>query len=143
MDILIAPDVFVNASVAGGSPPEQVARRLLGKPGAKPKTTPWVLKWISTLLSKAPGFKAEQVDAQVKLIEGLVDVVQVKDKVPEGDWVKGLVASAKAAGYKRVITDHPDLADQKEVEGIVFLSSDAWLIESTTPPPPPPPKKKA
>ena len=42
MDILIAPDVFVNASVAGGSPPEQVARRVLGKE-PKPKTTKWVL----------------------------------------------------------------------------------------------------
>lgn len=143
MDILIAPDVFVNASVAGGSPPEQVARRLLGKPGPKPKTTRWVLKWVSTLLTKTPGFKAEQVSAQVTLIEGLVDIVEVPTEPAEGDWVQGLALSAKAAGYKRVITDHPDLADQKEVDGILFVSSDAWLIESTTPPPPPPPKKPA
>lgn len=143
MDILIAPDVFVNASVAGGSPPEQVARRLLGKPGPKPKTTRWVLKWISTLLSKAPGFKAEQHDAQVKLIEGLLEVVEVESEPAEGDWAQGLALSAKAAGCKSVITDHPDLADQKEVDGILFVSSEAWLVESTTPPPPPPPKKPA
>jgi hypothetical protein len=142
VDILIAPDVFVNASVAGGSPPEQVARRLLGKPGPKPKTTRWVLKWVETLLGKTPGFKHEQVAAQLKLIEGLVEVVEVKGELAEGDWVKGLAGSAKAAGYPRVITDHPDLADQKEVDGIAFVSSDAWLVEATTPPPPPPPKKK-
>lgn len=142
LDILLGPDVFVNASVALGSPPEQVARRVLGKPGAKPKTTKWVLSWTKALLDKAPGFKHEAVTAQMKTIEGLMEVVDVKDKVPEGDWVKGLVASAKAAGYKRVVTDHPDLADKTEVDGVQFVSTEAWLVEATTPPPPPPPKKK-
>jgi len=141
VDVLIAPDVFVNASVALGSAPEQVARRVLGKPGAKPKTTSWVLKWVETLLSKAPGFREDHVKPQVDLIRGLVEVIEVKD-VPEGDWVKALVASAKAAGLKRVMTDHPDLADKTEVDGIEFLSTEAWLLEQTTPPPPPPPKKK-
>lgn len=141
VDVLIGPDVFVNASVALGSPPEQVARRVLGKPGTKPKTTTWVMGWVETLLGKAPGFKAENVKPQVDLIRGLLDVVEIKG-APETDWVKGLVASAKAAGYKRVLTDHPDLADKTEVDGIAFVSSEAWLVEQTTPPPPPPPKKK-
>jgi len=143
VDILLGPDVFVNASVAAGSPPEHIARRVLGKPGDKPKTTNWVMGWTRALLSKTPGFKHEAVEAQMKTIEGLLDVVEVKEKTPEGDWVKGLVASAKAAGLKRVVTDHPDLADKTEVDGVAFLSSEAWLVEQTTPPPPPPPKKKA
>jgi hypothetical protein len=132
--------VFVNASVAPGTPPEQVARRVLGKPGKKPKTTTWVLKWIELLLAKAPGFKAESIKPQVDLIKGLVEVVETK--TDEMDWTKALVASAKAAGLKRVMTDHPDLADKTEVDGIQFLSTEAWLLEATTPPPPPPPKKK-
>ncbi len=140
MDVLIGPDVFVNASVAPGTPPEQVARRVLGKPGKKPKTTTWVLKWIELLLAKAPGFKAESIKPQVDLIKGLVEVVETK--TDEMDWTKALVASAKAAGLKRVMTDHPDLADKTEVDGIQFLSTEAWLLEATTPPPPPPPKKK-
>jgi len=140
VDVLIGPDVFVNASVALGTPPEQVARRVLGKPGAKPKTTSWVIHWIELMLTKAPGFKAENVKPQVDLIKGLLDVVEVKND--EMDWVKALVASAKAAGVKRVMTDHPDLADKTEVDGIQFLSTEAWLLEQTTPPPPPPPKKK-
>ena len=140
MDVLIGPDVFVNASVAPGLPPEQVARRVLGAGKNKPKTTTWVLRWVELLLSKTPGFKAESVKAQVDLIKGLVEVVETK--TDENDWTKGLVASAKAAGLKRVMTDHPDLADKTEVEGIQFLSTEAWLLEATTPPPPPPPKKK-
>lgn len=143
VDILLAPDVFVNASVAAGTPPEHIARRVLGKPGAKPKSTRWVMTWTRALLGKAPGFKADAVDAQMKTIEGLLEIVEVQADTPEGDWVKGLVASAKAAGLKRVVTDHPDLADKTEVDGIAFLSSEAWLVEQTTPPPPPPPKKKA
>jgi len=142
VDILLAPDVFVNASVAPGTPPEHIARRVLGKPGDKPKTTRWVMTWTRALLSKTPGFKADAVDAQMKTIEGLCDIVELQDKTPEGDWVKGLVASAKAAKLKRVVTDHPDLADKTEVDGVAFLSSEAWLVEQTTPPPPPPPKKK-
>lgn len=138
MDVLIGPDVFVNASVALGSAPEQVARRVLGQPGVKPKTTSWVLHWVSLLLSKAPGFKAENIQPQIDLIKKLVEVVETD--TTELDWTKGLVLSAKAAGLSRVMTDHPDLADKTEVDGIQFLSSDAWLVEVTTPPPPPPKK---
>jgi predicted esterase len=142
LDILIGPDVFVNASVAAGTPPEHIARRVLGKPGEKPKSTRWVMTWTKALLSKTPGFKADAIDAQMKTIEGLLEIVELQDKTPEGDWVKGLVASAKAAKLKRVVTDHPDLADKTEVDGIQFLSSEAWLVEQTTPPPPPPPGAK-
>ncbi len=141
MDIVLAPDVFVNASVALGSPPEQVARRVLGK-AKKPKSTAWVIGWIERLLSKAPGFKHESLKPQIDLIKGLVEMVDFKGKVDEMDWVKGLVASAKAANVKTVITDHPDLADKTEVEGIRFVSTEGWLLEQVTPPPPPPPKKK-
>lgn len=136
MDVLIGPDVFVNASVALGSPPEQVARRVLGKPGAKPKSTSWVLKWVELMLGKAPGFKPENVKPHLELIRSFLDVVEVSTE--EMDWTKGLVASAKATGLKRVMTDHPDLADKAEVDGIQFLSTEAWLLEQTTPPPPPP-----
>lgn len=141
MDILLGPDVYVNASVALGSTPEQVARRVLGKP-KKPKSTKWIFDWVEKLLSKAPGFKAESLKPQLDLIKGLVDMVDMKEKAPENDWVKGLVASAKAVGVKTVVTDHPDLADKTEVDGIRFLSTEAWLLEQTTPPPPPPPPKK-
>ncbi len=141
VDILIGPDVFVNASVAGGSPPEQLARRVLGKP-KKPKSTAWVLGWVERLLTKAPGFKAESLKGQVDLIKGLVEIVDVKGKLDDNDWVNGLLASAKAAGVKTVVTDHPDLADKAERDGVRFLSTEAWLLEQTTPPPPPPLKKK-
>lgn len=142
LDILLAPDVFVNASLAPGSAPEQLARRAFAGKGGKPKTTPWVMRWVETILSKTPGFKAESVTPQMDLIRGLVDVIDMKSVPEDADWAKGLVASAKAAGLKRVVTDHPDLADKTEVDGVQFLSSDAWLIEQTTPPPPPPPPKK-
>jgi len=141
VDILLGPDVFVNASVALGSPPEQVIKRVLGKPGAKHKTTEWVLGRVEAMLGAVPSFKKEAVGQQMSLIRNLVDVVKI-DKDPGEPWDKGLVASAKAAGYKRVITDHPDLADKTEVDGILFVSSDAWLVEQTTPPPPPPPGAK-
>lgn len=138
---MLGPDVYVNASVALGSTPEQVARRILGK-DKKPKSTEWIFGWVERLLAKAPGFKVESLKAQLDLIKGLVEIVPVKDKLEDGDWVKGLLASAKAAGVKTVVTDHPDLADKTEQDGIRFLSTDAWLLEQTTPPPPPPPPKK-
>ena len=78
----------------------------------------------------------------MKLIRDLVETVPLKKEFDANAWVDALVASAKAAGVKRVVTDHPDLADKTEVDGIEFLSSDAWMIEQTTPPPPPPPAKK-
>lgn len=103
MDILLGPDVFVNASVALGSPPEQVVKRVLGKPGSRHKTTEWVLGRVEAMLSAVPSFKKEAVGQQMSLIRNLVDVVKVPGE-PGEQWDKGLVASAKAAGYKRVIT---------------------------------------
>lgn len=142
MDILLGPDVFVNASVALGSHPEHVVRRVLTNRKEKAKSTDWVLARIEAMLSAIPSFKREAVGHQMDLIRGLVDVIPLKGEMPADAWEKALVASAKAVGYKRVVTDHPDLADKTEVDGILFVSSDAWLVEQTTPPPPPPPKKK-
>ena len=142
MKILIGPDVFVNASVALGSPPEQLVKRVLGKPGAgKPKTTQWVLDRARGMLSSVPSFKADALEPQMNLITNLAELVKLDEAPAPGEWEKGLVASAKAVGCTRVVTDHPDLADKTESDGIEFLSTEAWLIEQTTPPPPPPPKK--
>ncbi len=141
MKILLAPDVYVNASVAGaGFAPAQVVDRVLGNKKARQKTTEWVLSTTSSMLAAHPHFKKDAVEPQMKLIRDLVDVVE-PDEHDDTSWPKSLVAAARAAGVKRVVTDHPDLADQFEVDGIEFVSSDAWMIEQQTPPPPPPPKK--
>lgn len=144
MNILLAPDVYVNASVAGaGLAPEQVVNRVLGNKKARQKTTAWVLDRVRSMLTAHPTFKKDAIEPQMKLITDLVDVVELKKDFKPDAWTDALVASAKAAGAKRVITDHPDLADQTEVDGIEFLSTDAWMIEQQTPPPPPPGAKKA
>lgn len=141
--ILLAPDVYVNASVAGtGLAPEQVVNRVLGNKSMKQRTTDWVLDRAHAMLEAHPTFKKEAVEPQMKLIRDLVEVVPLKKEFDANAWVDALVASAKAAGVKRVVTDHPDLADKTEVDGIEFLSSDAWMIEQQTPPPPPPPGAK-
>lgn len=143
MKILLAPDVYVNASVAGtGLAPEQVVNRVLGNKSAKQRTTAWVLDRAEAMLEAHPSFKKEAVAPQMKLIRDLVEIVRLEKKYGADSWVDALVASAKAAGVKRVVTDHPDLADKTEVEGVEFLSTDAWMIEQQTPPPPPPPSKK-
>jgi hypothetical protein len=139
VDILLAPDVYVNASVAGtGLAPEQVVNRVLGNKKSRPKTTPWILARIEAMLTAHPSFKKDAIAPQMKLIRDLVEVVELKQDHPAEAWIKALVASAKATGKKRVVTDHPDLADKTEVDGVEFLSTDAWLIEAQTPPPPPP-----
>lgn len=135
-DIILGPDVFVNASVALGSPPEHVVRRVLS-PESKTKTTDWILTRIEAMLSSLDAFKPEAVALQMSTIKQFVDVVSEDAEHGPDAWVEALTAAAKAAGVKRVVTDHPDLADKTEVEGIEFLSSDAWLVELTTPPPPP------
>lgn len=135
MDVVLAPDVFVNASVALGSPPDHVVRRVLGGT-AKAKTSAWVLQTVEAMLRKAPGFKADAVDPQMNTIKSLVELVEAQGAA-EGSWAPALVALAKAAGVTRVVTDHPDLADQDTVDGVEFLSSDAWLVERAMPPPPP------
>ena len=142
MKILLAPDVYVNASVAGaGLAPAQVVDRVLGNKKSRHKTTEWVLATTTAMLKAHPHFKKDAVDPQVKLIRDLVDIVEPDEHDAE-DWGASLVAAANAAEVERVITDHPDLADKDEIDGVEFLSSDAWMIEQQTPPPPPPPPKK-
>lgn len=143
MNILLAPDVYVNASVAGaGLAPEAVVNRVLGNPKTKQKTSAWVLERVQAMLSAHPSFRKDAIEPHMERIRGLVEVVEMKGTFEPGAWKEALVASAKAAGVKRVVTDHPDLADQAEVDGIEFLSTDAWMIEQQTPPPPPPATKK-
>ncbi len=142
MDILLAPDVYVNASVAGtGLAPEQVVNRALGNPKKRHRTTEWVLQTTEAMLRAHPHFKKDAIEPQMKLIRDLVDLVKPGD-FDAGDWKAALVASAKAAEVARVVTDHPDLADQDDIDGVEFISSDAWMIEQITPPPPPPGGKK-
>lgn len=135
MDIVLAPDIYVNASVALGSPPEQVVRRAFGGP-RKPKTSAWVMERVQSMLRALPEFRDEAVAQQMSTIRGLVDVVENAEHFIE-DWDQALVALAKAAGVGRVLTDHPDLLASKNVNGVEFVSSDTWLVEQTTPPPPP------
>ncbi|HJK91058.1 MAG TPA: hypothetical protein RMH85_25945 [Polyangiaceae bacterium LLY-WYZ-15_(1-7)] len=134
-DIILGPDVFVNASVALGSPPEHVIRRVL-QPGKKTKSTEWIVQRIEAMLHNVESFKKDAIDRQMKTILQFLDLVDDDEHGPDA-WTEALVAAAKAAGLKRVVTDHPDLADKDEVDGIEFLSSEAWLVEVTTPPPPP------
>jgi hypothetical protein len=135
MDVVLAPDIYVNASVALGSPPEHAVRRAFGAPG-KPKTSTWVMERVQSMLHALPEFKDEAVAQQMSTIRGLVDVVEHGDHFIE-DWEQALVALAKAAGVGRVLTDHPDLLASKNTQGVEFVASDAWLVEQTTPPPPP------
>lgn len=138
MNVLLGPDVYVNASVALGSSPEQVVQRVLGKHKGKTKTTPWILGRVAAMLGALPAFKPDAIRQQIQVIREHVELLDGKpDEHPADNWVQALVASAKKAGVSRVITDHPDLADKDEVDGIEFVSSDAWLVEQTTPPPPP------
>ncbi|MEM9071019.1 MAG: hypothetical protein AAGE52_21085 [Myxococcota bacterium] len=137
-DIILGPDVYVNASVALGSPPEHVVRRVIG-PGKKTGTTQWILARIEGMLSNLDAFKPEAVEAQMKTIRQFVTIADESEEHGADAWIEALVGAAKACGVTRVVTDHPDLADKEEVDGIEFLSSDAWLVEQTTPPPPPPP----
>ena len=135
MDVVLAPDIYVNASVALGSPPEHAVRRAFDGPG-KPKTSAWVMERVESMLHAIPEFKSEAVAQQMTTIRGLVDVVETGEFFIE-DWDKALVALAKAAGVGRVLTDHPDLLTSKSVNGVEFVSSDNWLGEQATPPPPP------
>lgn len=137
VDIVLAPDVYVNASVALGSPPEQVVQRVLGKHRGQCGISDWVLQRVSQMLAAIPEFKEDAVTTQVELIRGLVRPVSVGGDFAPGAWEEALVALAKAAGASRVVTDHPDLLDKESVDGIEFLSTEAWLLEATTPPPMP------
>ena len=135
MDVVLAPDIYVNASVALGTPPEHAVRRAFGGPG-KPKASVWVIERVESMLHAIPEFKSDAVARQMTTIRSLVEVVETGEFFIE-DWDKALVALAKAAGVGRVLTDHPDLLASKNVEGVEFVSSDNWLGEQATPPPPP------
>jgi len=137
MDVVLAPDIYVNASVALGSPPEHAVRRAFGGP-SKPKASRWVMERVESMLHAMPEFKDDAVAQQVATIRGLVDIVEQGEFFIE-DWDKALVALAKTAGVGRVLTDHPDLLASKRRDGIEFVSSDSWLGEQATPPPPPRP----
>jgi hypothetical protein len=135
MDVVLAPDIYVNASVALGSPPEHAVRRAFGGPD-KPKASSWVIERVESMLHAIPEFKSDAVAQQMTTIQSLVEVVETGEFFIE-DWEKALVALAKAAGVGRVLTDHPDLLAFKTLEGVEFVSSDNWLGEQATPPPPP------
>jgi hypothetical protein len=135
MDVVLAPDIYVNASVALGSPPEHAVQRAFGGSG-KPKASSWVIERVESMLHAIPEFKSDAVTRQMTTIRGLVDVVETGEFFIE-DWDHALVALAKAAGVARVLTDHPDLLASKSVDGVEFVSSDNWLGEQAAPPPPP------
>lgn len=137
MNVLLAPDVYVNASVALGSPPEQVVQRVLGRQKNRAKTTEWVLARVKHMLGAVPAFKQDALDQQLALIRSLVDVVDDPSQFAPGEWEAALVASAKRTGVKRVVTDHPDLLEKEQSSGVEFVSSEAFLLELTTPPPAP------
>ncbi len=135
MDVVLAPDIYVNASVSLGSPPEHVVRRALGGP-ARAKASAWVLERVESMLHALPEFKDDAVAQQMTAIRGLVEVVETDEFFIE-DWAEALVALAKAAGVSRVLTDHPDLLATTARQGVEFVSSDSWLVEQAAPPPPP------
>jgi hypothetical protein len=134
---MLAPDVYVNASVAPGTAPDYVVQRVLGRHKGESKATEWVLGRVAAILSSLPDFKADAVEGQVKLIRSFVQVVDPGGNFGPDAWEQALVAGARAAGAKRVITDHPDLLSRESSSGVEFISTEAWLVEATTPPPMP------
>jgi hypothetical protein len=137
MEIILAPDIFVNASVALGSAPEQVARRVLAGRRGGNKTSEWILARVRQMLQAVPSFKEEAVDEQIALIRGLVQIVVLAEDHPPEAWADALLATARAAGATRIVTDHPDLLEMESASGVDFMSSEAWLVEAATPPPAP------
>lgn len=136
MDVILAPDVYVNASVALGSPPDQVVQRVLGKHKGQSGSTDWIMDRVAAMLSSVPEFKKEAVDEQVGLIKTLVQMHEHDGDFGPDAWEDALGAAAKAAGASRVITDHPDLLE-KDDSDVEFISTEAWLLEQQMPPPPP------
>lgn len=134
--VVLGPDIYVNASVALGSAPEQVARRVL-REKASSTATEWILTRVRDMLGRVPGFKDDAVESQLELIRGLVHVVGDSHQYAPEAWKDALVAAAKTAGVRRVVTDHPDLLQLESADGVEFMSSEAWLLEAATPPPPP------
>lgn len=137
MDVLLAPDVYVNASVALGSPPEKVVQRLFGKRNAKVAATPWIMERVRAMLAAIPEFRPDALDAQIKQIQGLVSVAADDGVFGPDAWEDALVAAAKGAKAERVITDHPDLLALAS-PAVEFISTESWLFEQSMPPPAPP-----
>jgi hypothetical protein len=137
VDIILAPDVYVNASVAPATTPDRVVQRVLGQHKGESKATEWILTRVAAMLGTLPAFKADAVKGQVDLIRSFVQVVPGAESFKPEAWADALVASARAAGVSRVVTDHPDLLKLENSRGVEFLSTEAWLVEVTTPPPPP------
>ena len=140
MNVLLAPDVYVNASVALGSPPDQVVQRVLGNKQHRSSATPWILDRVRAMLAAVPEFRQEAVDKQVALITQLVRVAEDGGNFDADNWGDALASAAKASQAKRVITDHPDLLEG-EGGDVEFISTEAWLVEQAMPPPPPPPRR--
>ncbi|MET0282989.1 MAG: hypothetical protein ABW352_00905 [Polyangiales bacterium] len=138
MDIILAPDVYVNASVAPATTPDRVVQRVLGQHKGESKVTEWILARVGAMLSQLPAFKGDAVKGQVDLIRSFVKVVPGAESFKADAWADALVASARAAGVGRVVTDHPDLLKLEDSRGVEFISTETWLLEVTTPPPPPP-----
>jgi hypothetical protein len=138
MNVLLAPDVYVNASVALGSPPEKVVQRLLGKHKGQTQVSEWVLARVHHMLSALPAFKPDAVNEQLQLIRSLVKVQADAGEFAPGEWESALLDAAKRAGVTRVVTDHPDLLSKEQVDGVEFVPTDAFLLELMTPPPAPP-----
>jgi hypothetical protein len=136
VDVLLAPDVYVNASVAPKSPPDQVVQRILGNHKGDSATTNWIMERVAAMLTQLPEFKPDAVDKQIELIKGFVKTVDADGEFGPDAWEGALKAAASAAGAKRVITDHPDLLEA-EGDDVEFISTEAWLIEQKMPPPPP------
>ena len=137
MDIILAPDVYVNASVAPGTSPDRVVQRVLGQHRGESTATEWVLGRVAAMLAKLPAFKDEAVQRQVDLIRSFVKVIPDPRAFGPDAWSAALVACAQASGVSRVVTDHPDLLSAEQVEGVEFVSTDSWLLEVTIPPPVP------
>jgi hypothetical protein len=143
MDIVLGPDVYVNASVAPGTPPDKVVNRILGQKKAVAKASPWILDRVRAMLAATGVFKPDAVDKQIELIKGLVSIVDDPETFAPDAWAKALTALALQTGAKRVITDHPDLVESGGADGVEFISSEAWMLEQALPPPPPPVKPKS
>lgn len=139
VDIILAPDVYVNASVAPGSSPDRVVQRVLGQHRGESKATEWILARVAAMLAAVPAFKQDAIQGQVDLIRSFVRVIPGAEKLGPDAWKDALVASAKAAAVSRVVTDHPDLVGIESSDGVEFLSTEAWLLEAALPPPLPGP----
>lgn len=143
MRVFLAPDVYVNASVAPDTAPDRVVALATEQGGKRVPCSPWVLRQVHAMLQALPEFKPDALRPQLEAIRNMVDLIEDQGTPDAASWESSLVAAAKASGADRVVTDHPDLLAAGEVGGIEFLSTDAWLVEASMPPPVPPPRKSS